>query len=89
MTKKIIRANDLLYTTVELQSGNSCIEVDAFIDSGGSNNLARPSLFKSSWKPLKNLINSETIGGNITLTHYVDNIPMRVGGSIIKIPTIQ
>jgi len=89
LMKKIVRANDLLYITVEIQSGKDWVEVDAFIDLGGSNNLARPSLFKSSWKPLRNIIKSETIGGNVTLTHYVDNIPMKIGGCIIKISTIQ
>jgi len=87
--KKIVKANDLLYIIVEIQLGKDWVEVDAFIDSGGSNNLARPSLFKSSWKPLRNIINSETIGGNVTLTHYVDNIPMKIGGNIIKISAIQ
>lgn len=32
---------------------------------------------------------SETVGGSVQLTHYVDNIPLKVGGSIVKISAIQ
>lgn len=84
LMKKIVRENDLLYIIVEIQLGKGWVEVDAFIDSGGSNNLARPHFFKSSWKPLRNIINSKTIGGNVTLTHYVDNIHLKIGGALSK-----
>lgn len=36
----------------------------------------------------KNLV-SETIGGLVNLTHYVDNVSLKVGGSIVKISNIQ
>jgi len=87
--KKIVKSNNLLYIPVEVQVRNEWITVDAFIDTGGSNNLARPSLFKGLWKPLQNILVSETIGGSVNLTHYVDNVSMRLGGSIIKISAIQ
>lgn len=32
---------------------------------------------------------SEIVGGSIKLTHYVDNVPLKIGGNIIKISTIQ
>lgn len=51
--------------------------------------MARPSLFKPLWKPLKNILVLETIGGSVSLTHYVDNISLKVGGSIVNIFTLQ
>ena len=86
---KIVKTNSLIYISVQVQVKNEWIYVDAFIDTGGSNNLARPSLFKSLWKPLQNILVFETIGGSVSLTHYVDNIPLKVGGSIVKISAIQ
>lgn len=32
---------------------------------------------------------SETIGGSVSLTHYVDNISLKVWGSIVNISAIQ
>lgn len=72
-----------------MQVQNEWISVDAFIDAGGSNNLAHPSLFKSLWKPLQNILVFETIGGSVQLTHYVDNISLKVGGNMVKIFAIQ
>jgi len=87
--KKIVKTNNLLYIPVEVKVKGEWIIVDAFIDTGGSNNLAHPSLFKGLWKPLQNILISETIGGSINLTHYVDNVSLRVRGSIVKIYAIQ
>jgi len=87
--KRIVKTNNLLYIPVEVQVKGEWITVDAFIDTGGSNNLARPSLFKGLWKPLQNILISETIGGSVNLTHYVDNISLKVGGSIVKFSAIQ
>lgn len=89
LLKKIVKTDSLIYILVQVQVKNEWISVDAFVDTGGSNNLARPSLFKPLWKPLKNILVSETIGGSVRLTHYVDNVSLKVGGSIIKISTIQ
>jgi len=89
LLKKIVKTNSLIYIPVQVQVKNEWISVDAFVDTGGSNNLARPSLFKPLWKPLKNILISETIGGSVSLTHYVDNVSLKVGGSIIKISAIQ
>lgn len=89
LLKNINKTNSRIYIPVQVQVRNEWINVDAFIDTGGSNNLARPSLFKSLWKPLQNILVSETIGGSIQLTHYVDNISLKVGGNIVKISAIQ
>ena len=89
MMKKIVRTKNLLYIPIQVKVKGEWINVDAFIDTGGSNNLARPSLFKSLWKPLKNILVSETVGGHVQLTHYVDNIPLKVGGSVINLSTVQ
>lgn len=89
LLKKIVKNNSLIYIPVQVQVRNEWISIDSFVDTGGSNNLVRPSLFKSLWKPLKNILVSETIGGFVSLTHYVDNISLKVGGSIVKISTIQ
>jgi len=78
--KKMVKSNNLLYMPVEVQVRGEWISVDAFIDTGGSQNLARPSLFKGLWKPLQHILRSETIGGSVNLTHYVDNISMKLGG---------
>lgn len=87
--KKIVITNNLIYIPVQVQVQTEWINVDAFVDTGGSNNLARPSLFKAMWKPLKHIMVSETIGGNVQLTHYVDNISMKIGGQIVKISAVQ
>ena len=87
--KKIVKTNNLLYILVEVQVKGEWITVDAFIDTGGSNNLAHPSLFKGLWKPLQNILISETIGGSVNLTHYFDNVSLKIGGSIVKISAIQ
>ena len=50
--KNIVKTNNLLYIPVEVQVKGEWINVDAFIDTRGSNNLARPYLFKGLWKPL-------------------------------------
>jgi len=89
LLKKIVKTDSLIYIPVQVQVKGEWISVDAFVDTGGSNNLAKPSLFKSLWKPLKNILVSETIGGSVQLTHYVDNISLKVGGSVIKISAIQ
>ena len=89
LLKKIVKTNSLIYITVQVQVKNEWISVDAFIDTSGSNNLARPYWFKSLWKPLENILVSKTIRGSVSLTHYVDNIPSKVGGSIVKISAIQ
>nr|AXB54821.1 polyprotein [Pinus nigra virus 1] len=89
LLKKIVKTDSLIYIPVQVQVKNEWVSVDAFVDTGGSNNLARPSLFKPLWKPLKNILVSETIGGSVQLTHYVDNISLKVGGSIVKISAIQ
>ena len=52
-------------------------------------NLARPSLFKGLWKPLQNILISETIGESVNLTHYVDNVSLKIGGSIVKFSAVQ
>jgi len=88
LLKKMVKTNNLLYILVSVQVKNSWID-DAFIDTGGSNNLAKPSLFIGMWKPLQNILVSETFVGTVNLTHYVDNISMKVGGSIVKISAIQ
>lgn len=41
------------------------------------------------WKPLQNILVSETVGGTVNLSHYVDNISLKVGGSVVKISAIQ
>jgi len=87
--KKIIKSNNLLYVPVEVQVRGDWISIDAFIDTSGSNNLARPSLFKWLWKPLHHILVSETIGRSVQLTHYVDNVSLKIGGSIVKISAIQ
>lgn len=46
MLKKMVKTDNLLYIPVEVQVKGEWINVDAFIDTGGSNNLARTSLFK-------------------------------------------
>ena len=87
--KKIVKSNNLLYIPVEVQVRGDWISVDAIIDTGGSNNLARPSLFKGLWKSLQHILVSETTGGSVNLTHYVDNVSLKIGGSIVKISVIQ
>jgi len=87
--KKIVKSSNLLYIPIEVQVTGDWISVDAFIDTGGSNNLAHPSLFKGLWKPLQHILVSETIGGSVNLTHYVDNVSLKIGGSIVKISAIQ
>jgi len=87
--KKMVKSVNLLYIPVEVQVRGEWISVDAFINTGGSNNLARPSLFKGLWKPLQHILRSETIGGSVNLTHYVDNISMKLGGVTVKISAIQ
>lgn len=87
--KKMLKTNNLLYIPVSMQVKNSWIDLDAFIDTGGSNNLARPSLFKGLWKPLQNILISKTIGGTVNLTHYVDNISLKISCNIVKISAIQ
>ena len=87
--KNIVKSSNLLYIPIEVQVRGEWIAIDAFIDTGGSNNLARPSLFKGLWNPLQHILVSETIGGSVNLTHYVDNISLKLGGSIIKISAIQ
>lgn len=87
--KKMVKTNNILYIPVLVQVKNSWIDLDAFIDTDGSNNLARPSLFKGLWKPLQNILISETVGGTVNLTHYVDNISSKLGGKIIKVSAIQ
>lgn len=72
-----------------MQVKNSWINLDAFIDTGCSNNLARPLFFKGLWKALQNILILETIGGTVNLTHYVDNISLKISGKIVKIPIIQ
>jgi len=86
---KMLKTNNLLYIPVSVQVKNSWLDLDAFIDTGGSNTLARPSLFKGLWKPLQNILISETIGSIVNLTYYVDNVSLNVGGKIVKISTIQ
>jgi len=86
---KMVKTNNLLYIPVSMQVKNNWIDLDAFIDTGGSNNLVRPSLFKGLWKPLQNILISEMVGGTINLTHYVDNVSLKVGGKIVKIPAIE
>jgi len=56
--KKMVKSVNLLYIPVEIQVRGEWISVDAFIDTGGSNNLARPSLFKGLWKPLQHILRS-------------------------------
>ena len=63
--KKIVRTNNLLYIPVQVKVKHQWISVDGFIDTGGSTNLARPSLFDDLWKPLKHIITSETVGGSV------------------------
>jgi len=63
LLKKIVKTDSLIYIPVQVQIRGEWIYVDAFVDTGGSNNLARPYLFKPLWKPLKNILVSETIGG--------------------------
>ena len=75
--KKMLKTNNLLDIPVSVQVKNSWIDLDAFIDTSGSNNLARPLLFNGLWKPLQNILISETIGGTVNLTHYVDNISLK------------
>lgn len=87
--RKIVKSNNLLYIPVEVQVKGDWISVDAFIDTAGSNNLAHPSLFKGLWKPLQNILVSGTIGGSVNLTHYVDNVSLKIWGSIVKMSTIQ
>ena len=70
MMKKIVRTNNLLYIPIQVKVKGEWINVDAFIDIGGSNNLARPSLFKNLWKPLKNILLSETVGGHVQLRYW-------------------
>ena len=89
MLKKIVKTNSLIYISIQVQVKNEWVSVDAFIYINESNNFARPSLFKYLWKPLQNILVSETIGGSVSLTHYVDNISLKVGGSIVKISAIQ
>eukprot|EP00253_Pinus_taeda_P025971 PITA_25971 len=87
--KKIVKTNRLIYIPIEVQVKGEWINVDAFVDTGGSNNLARPSLFKPLWKPLQNILVSEIVGGFVKLTDYVDNIPLKIAGNVIKISAIQ
>ena len=87
--KKIVRTNNFLYIPIQVKVKGEWVNVDAFIDTGGSNNLTRPSLFKNLWKPLKNILLLETVGGHVQQTHYVNNIPLKVGGSVINLSAVQ
>jgi len=68
--KKMVKTNNILHILIFVQVKRNWVDIDAFIDTGGSNNLARPSLFKELRKPLQNILISETLRGTVYLTHY-------------------
>jgi len=85
----MINVQNLIYIPVEILVGKTWQQVGAFIDTGGTSNMARPSMFKGLWKPLKNILQSETLNGHIKITHYLDNVSLRIRGQMIKMNFIQ